>query len=194
MFVQIGLLPNTDWLKGTVELTRDGEIVVDERGGTQSSGVFAAGDADHRPYKQIVIASGDGAKAALGAFDYLIRAACPRPEQRGLSPAARRRWPRGDLAPPGTDPDEAARTRPPSRPTTAPFCRDSIDHATTPAPTWKGCSTWIDSSSPARAARRGERLQSRQALRGDRRPRERGTTRAMRPRPTRRRRPAIVRP
>jgi alkyl hydroperoxide reductase subunit F len=77
IFVQIGLLPNTDWLKGTVELTRTGEIVVDERGRTNVPGVFAAGDATTVPYKQIVIATGEGAKAALGAFDYLIRSSVP---------------------------------------------------------------------------------------------------------------------
>ncbi len=73
VFVQIGLVPNTDWLQGTVELTRHGEIVVDERGQTSVPGIFAAGDATTVPYKQIVIAAGDGAKAALSAFDYLIR-------------------------------------------------------------------------------------------------------------------------
>ncbi|HRP95438.1 MAG TPA: alkyl hydroperoxide reductase subunit F [Rhodocyclaceae bacterium] len=75
VFVQIGLLPNTDWLKGTVALTRFGEIVVDARGQTAVPGVFAAGDATTVPYKQIVIAMGEGAKAALSAFDHLIRSA-----------------------------------------------------------------------------------------------------------------------
>ncbi|MEO8859313.1 MAG: alkyl hydroperoxide reductase subunit F [Burkholderiaceae bacterium] len=73
VFVQIGLVPNTEWLKGTLELSRHGEIVVDARGQTSLSGVFAAGDATTVPFKQIIIATGDGAKAALGAFDYLIR-------------------------------------------------------------------------------------------------------------------------
>jgi alkyl hydroperoxide reductase subunit F len=73
VFVQIGLVPNTEWLKGTVELSRHGEIVVDGRGQTSLPGVFAAGDATTVPFKQIIIAAGDGAKAALGAFDYLIR-------------------------------------------------------------------------------------------------------------------------
>ena len=73
VFVQIGLLPNTDWLKGSVELTRHGEIIVDERGETSVPGVFAAGDVTTVPYKQIVIAVGEGAKAALSAFDHLIR-------------------------------------------------------------------------------------------------------------------------
>ncbi|MBL0719676.1 alkyl hydroperoxide reductase subunit F [Piscinibacter sp. Jin2] len=73
VFVQIGLVPNTEWLKGTVELSRYGEILVDPRGATSVPGVFAAGDATTVPYKQIIIATGDGAKAALGAFDYLIR-------------------------------------------------------------------------------------------------------------------------
>ena len=73
VFVQIGLVPNTEWLKGTVELSRHGEIVVDAKGATSVPGVFAAGDATTVPYKQIIIAAGDGAKAALGAFDHLIR-------------------------------------------------------------------------------------------------------------------------
>jgi alkyl hydroperoxide reductase subunit F len=77
IFVQIGLSPNTDFLKGTVELNRFGEIVVDHHGGTNVPGVFAAGDATTVPFKQIIIAAGDGAKAALGAFDYLIRATAP---------------------------------------------------------------------------------------------------------------------
>lgn len=73
VFVQIGLLPNTEWLKGTVKLSPRGEIEVDARGETSAPGVFAAGDVTTTPYKQIVIAMGDGAKAALSAFDYLIR-------------------------------------------------------------------------------------------------------------------------
>jgi NADH-dependent peroxiredoxin subunit F len=73
VFVQIGLLPNTDWLKGTVNLSQYGEIEVDSHGMTSVPGVFAAGDVTTIPYKQIVIALGDGAKASLGAFDYLIR-------------------------------------------------------------------------------------------------------------------------
>jgi alkyl hydroperoxide reductase subunit F len=73
VFVQIGLVPNTEWLKGNIELTRHGEIVVDAKGQTSVPGVFAAGDATTVPFKQIIIAAGDGAKAALGAFDSLIR-------------------------------------------------------------------------------------------------------------------------
>ena len=73
VFVQIGLIPNTEWLKGTMELSKFGEIVVDARGTTNVPGVFAAGDCTTVPFKQIVIAAGDGAKAALSAFDYLIR-------------------------------------------------------------------------------------------------------------------------
>jgi alkyl hydroperoxide reductase subunit F len=73
IFVQIGLLPNTDWLKGTVELSDRGEIVVDAKGQTSVPGVFAAGDCTTVPYKQIVIAMGEGAKASLSAFDHLIR-------------------------------------------------------------------------------------------------------------------------
>ncbi len=73
IFVQIGLVPNTEWLKGTLELSRFGEIVVDAKGHTSVPGVFAAGDCTTVPYKQIVIAAGEGAKAALSAFDHLIR-------------------------------------------------------------------------------------------------------------------------
>jgi alkyl hydroperoxide reductase subunit F len=73
VFVQIGLVPNTEWLKGTLELSRYGEIVVDAKGHTNVAGVFAAGDCTTVPYKQIVIAAGEGAKAALSAFDHLIR-------------------------------------------------------------------------------------------------------------------------
>ena len=73
VFVQIGLVPNTEWLKGTVDLSKHGEIMVDAKGATSVSGVFAAGDVTTVPFKQIVIAVGEGAKAALGAFDHLIR-------------------------------------------------------------------------------------------------------------------------
>ncbi|GGG08037.1 alkyl hydroperoxide reductase subunit F [Paenibacillus abyssi] len=73
VFVQIGLVPNTDWLGDTVERTRMGEIVVDKHGATTLPGVFAAGDCTNSPYKQIIISMGSGANAALGAFDYLIR-------------------------------------------------------------------------------------------------------------------------
>jgi alkyl hydroperoxide reductase subunit F len=77
VFVQIGLVPNTEWLKGSLELSRYGEIVVDSKGQTSVPGVFAAGDATTVPFKQIIIAAGDGAKAALGAFDHLIRSTAP---------------------------------------------------------------------------------------------------------------------
>ena len=77
VFVQIGLVPNTDWLKGTVELSPRGEVLVDARGQTSVPGVFAAGDCTVVPYKQIVIAVGDGAKASLSAFDHLIRSPLP---------------------------------------------------------------------------------------------------------------------
>jgi alkyl hydroperoxide reductase subunit F len=73
VFVQIGLLPNTDWLKGTIALSPRGEIEVDAKGQTSLPGVFAAGDATTVPYKQIIIAMGEGSKAALSAFDHLIR-------------------------------------------------------------------------------------------------------------------------
>jgi len=75
IFVQIGLLPNTDFLKGTVNLSRYGEIEVDAKCQTSAAGVFAAGDCTTVPYKQIVIAMGEGAKASLSAFDHLIRTA-----------------------------------------------------------------------------------------------------------------------
>ena len=77
VFVQIGLLPNTDWLKGTVERSRFGEIIVDAKGQTSVPGVFAAGDCTTVPYKQIIIAMGEGAKASLSAFDHLIRSSAP---------------------------------------------------------------------------------------------------------------------
>ncbi|TCN23948.1 alkyl hydroperoxide reductase subunit F [Mesobacillus foraminis] len=73
VFVQIGLVPNTDWLGETIERTRFGEIVVDKHGATNIPGVFAAGDCTDSAYKQIIISMGSGATAALGAFDYLIR-------------------------------------------------------------------------------------------------------------------------
>lgn len=73
IFVQIGLVPNTEWLKGTIELSPRGEIEVDARGSTSLPGVFAAGDATTVPYKQIIIAMGEGSKAGLSAFDHLIR-------------------------------------------------------------------------------------------------------------------------
>jgi len=79
VFVQIGLLPNTEWLKGTVDLSPRGEILVDDRGQTSVPGVFAAGDCTTVPYKQIVIAMGEGSKAALAAFDHLIRTSAPAP-------------------------------------------------------------------------------------------------------------------
>ncbi|WP_374394655.1 alkyl hydroperoxide reductase subunit F [Sphingopyxis sp.] len=73
VFVQIGLVPNTEWLKDSVTLSRHGEIEVDHRGETSQPGIFAAGDCTTVPYKQIVIAMGEGSKAALSAFDYMIR-------------------------------------------------------------------------------------------------------------------------
>ncbi len=79
IFVQIGLLPNTEWLRGTVELSPRGEIVIDERGQTSVPGVFAAGDCTTVPYKQIIIAMGAGSTAALSAFDHLIRTSAPQP-------------------------------------------------------------------------------------------------------------------
>lgn len=77
IFVQIGLLPNTDWLKGIVDLSNRGEIEIDARGQTSVPGVFAAGDCTTVPYKQIIIAMGAGATASLSAFDHLIRSSAP---------------------------------------------------------------------------------------------------------------------
>ena len=73
VFVQIGLIPNTEWLENTVELNTKGEIIVDQHSATNIPGIFAAGDCTDSPYKQIVISMGSGANAALSAFDYLIR-------------------------------------------------------------------------------------------------------------------------
>jgi alkyl hydroperoxide reductase subunit F len=73
VFIQIGLVPNTEWLKGSIELSQHGELIINERNETSISGVFAAGDATTVPYKQIVISMGEGSKAALSAFDFLIR-------------------------------------------------------------------------------------------------------------------------
>jgi alkyl hydroperoxide reductase subunit F len=77
VFVQIGLVPNTEWLQGTVDLAHGGEIAIDARCATSVPGVFAAGDATTVPFKQIVIAAGEGAKAALSAFDHLMRMPAP---------------------------------------------------------------------------------------------------------------------
>ncbi len=83
VFVQIGLLPNTEWLRGAVELSDRGEVVIDDRGATSVPGVFAAGDCTTVPFKQIIVAMGAGSTAALSAFDHLIRAGAP-----GGAPAA----------------------------------------------------------------------------------------------------------
>ncbi|MEM7081624.1 MAG: alkyl hydroperoxide reductase subunit F [Pseudomonadota bacterium] len=77
VFVQIGLIPNTEFLQGSLALSDRGEIEIDDRGQTSMKGVYAAGDATTVPFKQIVVASGAGATAALGAFDYLIRESAP---------------------------------------------------------------------------------------------------------------------
>jgi alkyl hydroperoxide reductase subunit F len=77
IFVQIGLIPNTEWLKDAVGLSNRGEIEVDARGATSVPGIFAAGDVTTVPYKQIIIAMGEGSKAALSAFDHLIRTSVP---------------------------------------------------------------------------------------------------------------------
>ncbi|WP_243041364.1 alkyl hydroperoxide reductase subunit F [Dyella sedimenti] len=85
VFVQIGLLPNSEWLKGTVKLSPRGEIEVDARGETSVPGVFAAGDVTTVPYKQIVIAMGEGSKASLSAFDYLIRLPVEQPAKESVA-------------------------------------------------------------------------------------------------------------
>jgi len=73
VFIQIGLVSNSDWVKDDIKLSQYGEIEINDHGETSMPGVFAAGDVTTTPYKQIIIAMGEGAKAALGAFDYLIR-------------------------------------------------------------------------------------------------------------------------
>ena len=73
VFIQIGLVPNTDWLGDAVERNKFGEILVDKRGATNVPGVFAAGDCTDSAFKQIIISMGAGATASLGAFDYLVR-------------------------------------------------------------------------------------------------------------------------
>ncbi|HSW25010.1 MAG TPA: alkyl hydroperoxide reductase subunit F, partial [Burkholderiaceae bacterium] len=88
VFVQIGLVPNTEWLRGTVALSKYGEIVIDDRCATSLPGVFAAGDATTVPYKQIIIASGEGSKAALSAFDHLIRSPAKSADAPALPHAA----------------------------------------------------------------------------------------------------------
>ena len=72
VFIQIGLLPNSGFLKDVVALSPHGEVVIDERGQTSEVGIFACGDVTTVPYKQIIIAMGEGAKASLAAFDYLL--------------------------------------------------------------------------------------------------------------------------
>jgi len=81
IFVQIGLVPNSAWAKDAIELAPRGEIIVDAHGQTSVPGIFAAGDVTTIPYKQIIIAMGEGAKASLGAFDYLIRSSVEDDEQ-----------------------------------------------------------------------------------------------------------------
>lgn len=81
IFVQIGLVPNSEWLKGSIALSPRGEIEVDARGATSEPGIFAAGDVTTVPYKQIIIAMGEGSKAALSAFDHLIRTSVPATEK-----------------------------------------------------------------------------------------------------------------
>jgi len=89
VFVQIGLVPNTEWLKDSgLALTSRGEIIVDEKAATNLPGVFAAGDATTVPYKQIIIAMGQGATAALSAFDYLIRNEAPEEIAQAAQQAA----------------------------------------------------------------------------------------------------------
>jgi len=88
VFVQIGLLPNTEWLQGVVALSPRGEILIDDRNQTSVPGVFAAGDATTVPYKQIIIAMGAGSTAALSAFDHLIRHSAPAEAAAVMEPEA----------------------------------------------------------------------------------------------------------
>jgi alkyl hydroperoxide reductase subunit F len=83
IFVQIGLVPNSQFLQGTIDLTERGEVITNQKGETNMAGVYAAGDVTDTPYKQIIIAMGSGATAALGAFDYLIRT--PNPLENTVS-------------------------------------------------------------------------------------------------------------
>ncbi|WP_075187826.1 alkyl hydroperoxide reductase subunit F [Teredinibacter haidensis] len=85
IFVQIGLVPNSEFLKGTLALSNRGEVISSERGATSMAGVFAAGDVTDVPFKQIIIAMGNGATASLGAFDYLIRTPAPLSEQKNVA-------------------------------------------------------------------------------------------------------------
>ena len=87
VFVQIGLLPSTEWLEGAVELSPRGEVVVDDHGHTSLPGVLAAGDCTTVPFKQIVVAMGAGSTAALSAFDHLIRTSAPAAEDAATEPA-----------------------------------------------------------------------------------------------------------
>jgi alkyl hydroperoxide reductase subunit F len=82
IFVQIGLVPNSEFVKELVELNPRGEVIIDERGATSVPGLFAAGDVTTVPYKQIIIAMGEGSKAALSAFDYLMRLDTPKSKQK----------------------------------------------------------------------------------------------------------------
>lgn len=84
VFIQIGLLPNTEFLHGTIDLNAHGEIIIDNHGATSMPGVFAAGDCTNTVYKQIIISMGSGATAALGAFDYMIRNTAPTRELVGV--------------------------------------------------------------------------------------------------------------
>lgn len=77
IFVQIGLLPNSQFLKGVVDLNQHGEVIIDDRGQTSEAGIFACGDVTTVPYKQIIIAMGEGAKTSLAAFDYLSKPESP---------------------------------------------------------------------------------------------------------------------
>ncbi|MFT6193152.1 MAG: alkyl hydroperoxide reductase subunit F [Cognaticolwellia sp.] len=88
IFVQIGLVPNSKFLQGTVDLTERGEVIINHKGETNIAGVYAAGDVTNTPFKQIIIAMGSGATAALGAFDYLIRTPNPLENIESVSKAA----------------------------------------------------------------------------------------------------------
>ena len=137
VFVQIGLVPNTEWLKGTLELSRHGEIVVDARGQTSLPGVFAAGDVTTVPFKQIIIATGDGAKAALGAFDHLIRSSAPPPAAAWWVGARRAV---GGAAPPAAPPGgrQTASASPGRPPPTGPPGVKAPGRSEAPSTWWDG--------------------------------------------------------
>ena len=88
IFVQIGLVPNSKVVEGVVDLTKYGEVIINEKGATSEEGIFACGDVTTVPYKQIVVAMGEGSKASLAAFDYLLMNPAPEQETSAEEQAA----------------------------------------------------------------------------------------------------------